>query len=268
MTRALGACVLLSTLILISGCASSSPVDKGPDSESSFKAPRGLISRRYSTQDLIDAEPVRISAGIFDYLVDYSGDKDARAILVNCVAFVSRLRARYTRAICSLADEGHRDRFRRDVERRTETARLTPAIVAGEPHSTYFNFRVLLTRDDDRTSIEYFQNWGYDADKYGYAYQAPQRLYLPKQKHVASAHFGTPCVGSLVKSVISIDVDGNPHDDVEFQVAKGEPPAECFEYIQEQLVRSQYLPARVDNERVAARYIEVWPAAICKWSQC
>ena len=77
---------------------------------------------------------------------------------------------------CFRANTDHSKLFLRDLSRIVLQTPIQLAVVDDEYHGADLYFRVLLTREGKESQVEYFANWGHDAEKYGYAYQAPQKL--------------------------------------------------------------------------------------------
>ena len=219
----------------------------------------------FSEEQLVAGTLSYFSIGTFDSLSDYGGDKDASAILANCWVRAG-IEGRRTRsgieehgaaadnlAQCFLADTKHSVQFLRDVERIANRAIIRLASVDDEYQGSNLYFRVILIRDGEKNQVEYFANWGHDAEKYGYTYQAPQRLYrwpTPLKK--------IPCGSSRIISLVTIGADSSVRDDVEFEVVSGNPSIECFNAIEEYLLSSQFIPGRQDNRPIDARQLGLW----------
>jgi hypothetical protein len=205
----------------------------------------------FSSEVIAEAELASFDDGIFDSLSDYDGDPDAAAILVNCRVW-SRATTLPSLARCFLADPSHRDRFISDVERIADRAKLNSAVVDGNLERTEIYFRVLLTRDAGGSQIHYFENWGHDAERYGYDYRAPQRL-TPLERTGERAS----CGGSRIISLVTVGVDGRARDDIKFETVKGKPSDECYVYIRNLLLTSDFIPARHNGKAVEALHMQM-----------
>ena len=202
----------------------------------------------YAAGELASAKLASFHASIFDSLSDYDEDPDAAAILVNCrVAYGI---SNDNRSRCYLAEPSHRKRFISEVERIANRAKIDWAEVAGNVERTTIHFRVLLTRDGDHSQINYFENWGHDADKYGYDYQAPQRLLLYPRGPVK---YG--CRGQNLIYVVNVGVDGKAAGDVNFEKVKGEITFECKEYIRQRVTEFVFIPGRHNGKIIEAHYV-------------
>lgn len=205
-------------------------------------------SQRFSSEVLAAAELASFDAGIFDGLSSYKSDPDAAAILVNCrVAYGI---SNNNRSRCYLAEPSHRKRFISEVERIADKAKIDWAEVAGNVERTTIYFRVLLTRDGDHSQINYFENWGHDADKYGYEYQAPQRLLLYPRGPVKNG-----CRGQNLIYVVNVGIDGKATGDVNFDKVKGEITFECKEYIRQRVTEFIFIPGRHNGKIIEAHYV-------------
>lgn len=206
---------------------------------------------RFTTEELKTAQLASFDDGLFEGISKYSGDPDAAAILANC-RVLSRVSVDNNFARCYLADTNHRKRFITDVERVADRAKLNSAVVADKAEWSEIYFRVLLTRDAEGSAVHFYENWGHDAEKYGYAYRSPQRLTLRERTGDRLS-----CGGSAFITKVTIGTDGRPHDDVEFETVKGKPSEECFDYFRKQLLRGYFIPGRLNDEAIEARFIQM-----------
>jgi len=207
--------------------------------------------QRFSTEELQAAQLARFKESAFDSLSKYGGDKDAAAILVNCTASFQSINRNNVR--CYLADANHSKRFITEVQRIGDKANFRQATVADSPERTTLYFRVLLTRDEGGANIHYFENWGHDAERYGYSYQAPQKLRSWKLTGEQPS-----CGSASFIALVTIGVDGNAHDDVEFETVKVAPSESCRAYVRNELLNSPYIPGRHNNEVIEARLVSRW----------
>lgn len=205
----------------------------------------------FSSEVLAEAELASFDAGIFDDLNDYEENPEAAAILVNCRVW-SRVTINNNFARCFLADPNHRKRFISEVERAADRAKINSAVVDGRLDRTEIYFRVLLTRDGEGSQIHYFENWGHDAERYGYDYRAPQRI-TPLQRTGEKPS----CGGSRLISIVTVGVDGRAKDDVKFETVKGKPTEQCHAYIRNQLLASDFIPGRHNGEMVEALHVQM-----------
>lgn len=202
----------------------------------------------YTAEELASAKLASFHAGVFDSLSEYDEDPDAAAILVNCqvaYGFGNENRSR-----CFLADVTHRKRFISEVQRLADRAKIDWAEVAGNLERTTIYFRVLLTRKDDDSQISYFENWGHDAESYGYDYRAPQRLSFYPRTPVKNG-----CRGQNLIYVVPVGVDGKAKGDAKFEKVKGEITFECKEFIRQRLTEYIFVPGRHNGEAVEAQYV-------------
>jgi hypothetical protein len=210
----------------------------------------------FSAEQLVAGALSYFPIGTFDSLSDYGRDKDATAILANCWAragIEGQGAVSGNSAQCFLADAKHSLKFLSDVERIADLAVIQLASVDDKYQGSNLYFRVFLTRDGEKNQVEYFANWGHDAEKYGYAYQAPQKLYrwptLLKK---------VPCGSSRVISLITIGADSGVRDDVEIEVVSGNPSTECLNAIEGYLLESQFIPGREGKKLIEARHMALW----------
>lgn len=244
----------LFATVVLSTVAAKEPEEENSKEQSGF-----------SVEQLVAGTLSHFPVDTFDSLSDYGGDKDATAILANCWVRAGiegqRVHPRAEEdgvvgsnlAQCFLADAKHSVQFLRDVERIANRAIIRLAAVDDRYQGSNLYFRVLLLRDSDKNQVAYFANWGHDAEKYGYAYQAPQRLdrWPPMLKKI-------PCGSSRVISLITIGDDSSVREDVEFEVVSGRPSKKCLKAIEEYLLSSQFIPGRQDNRPIDARHLELW----------
>lgn len=210
----------------------------------------------FSAEQLVAGTLSYFPVGTFDSLSDYGRDKDATAILANCWAragIEGQGAVSGNSAQCFLADAKHSLKFLSDVERIANLAVIQLATVDDKYQGSNLYFRVFLTRDGEKNQVEYFANWGHDAEKYGYAYQAPQKLYrwptLLKK---------VPCGSSRVISLITIGANSGVRDDVELEVVSGNPSTECLNAIEGYLLESQFIPGREGEKLIEARHMALW----------
>ena len=207
--------------------------------------------QRFSTAELQAAQLARFKEDTFDSLSKYGGDQDAAAILVNCTASFHSINRNNVR--CYLADANHSKRFITEVQRIGDKANFSQATVADNPERSTLYFRVLLTRDSSGANIHYFENWGHDAERYGYSYQAPQKLRSRKLTGEKPS-----CGSASFIATVTIGVDGVAHDDVEFETVRVAPSESCRAYARNELLNSPYIPGRLNNEVIEARLVNRW----------
>ena len=213
----------------------------------------------FSAEQLVAGSLANLPSDAFDSLKDYSGDPEARAILANCAAVMTPNGtiggiARDGGGLrCFLADADHSRFFLRDLTRISYRSSFQLAVVDEKPRDAKLYFRVLLTRESEDSQVEYFANWGHDAEKYGYAYQAPQRLlgWPKRQKKI-------PCGSSRIISLVTIGADSSVRNDVELEVVSGNPSTECLNAIDEYLLGSLFVPGRKGEKLIEARHTELW----------
>ncbi len=209
----------------------------------------------FSTEQLVAGSLANFPSDAFDSLNDYRGDSEARAILANCYIAVTiyLIGGVGDRVWCSLANADHSRSFLRHLYRIFDRTSIRLAVVDEKYRGTWLYFRVLLTRDGEKSRVEYFANWGHDAESYGYDYQAPQRLrsWPPPMKKI-------PCGSSRIISLVTIGADSAVREDVELEVVSGGPSTECLNAIEEYLLESQFIPGRKGNRLIEARHVELW----------
>ena len=204
----------------------------------------------YTAEELVSAKLASFHQSIFDSLSEYNENPDAAAILVNCQLEYGSSNNNRTR--CFLADPSHRKRFISEVQRLADRAKIDWAEVAGNLERTTIYFRVLLTREGDRAQISYFENWGHDAEKYGYDYQAPQRLLLYPRGPVNNG-----CRGQNLIYVVNVGVDGKATGEIGFEKVKGEISFECKEFIRERVAEYIFIPGRHNGNVAEIKYLEL-----------
>jgi hypothetical protein len=202
----------------------------------------------YTAEQLASAKPASFHAGVFDSLNKYSQDKDATAILVNCWVAYGFSNDNVSR--CFLANPQHRKRILADVERLANRAKIDWADIDGSPERTMIYFRVLLTRDGDQTQVHYFENWGYDNEKYGYDYRSPQRLSMYPRAQQRSR-----CSGQNLMYIVNVGVDGKAKGEVRFETVKGKISSECQEYMQERVGDYIFIPGQFNGEVVESQFV-------------
>lgn len=158
--------------------------------------------------------------------------------------------------------------FRDSIDDAARSARLSPAVVSGEPHRVIFSYRVVFVRADDRSLIRVFPNWARDTDKYGNEYDGPQRLsrlMRPRTcitRGVVSmnsteslrASFDEPSV-SLI-ATLTIDASGEPMDDVAFESASNVDDASCRSSVTDRLADADYISGHHNGEPVDATFVQ------------
>ena len=207
----------------------------------------------FSAEQLVAGSLAIFPSDAFDSLKDYSGDPEARAILANCRVPASIHALSHNSARCSLANGDHSTRFLRDITKIADNTSIQLAVVDEESRDAMLYFRVLLTREGEESKVEIFGNWGHDAEKYGYAYQAPQRLMgWPKRWRKY------PCGSSRIISLVTIEADSSVLDDVELEVISGDPSTECLNALEGYLLESKFIPGRNGKKLIEARHVQYW----------
>ena len=158
--------------------------------------------------------------------------------------------------------------FHDSIDDAARSAKLSPAVVSGEPRRVIFSYRVVFVRADDRSLIRVFPNWARDTDKYGDEYDGPQRLsrlMRPRTcitRGVVSmnsaesfrASFDEPSV-SLI-ATLTIDASGEPMDDVAFESASNVDNASCRSSVTARLADADYIPGHHNGEPVDATFVQ------------
>lgn len=144
--------------------------------------------------------------------------------------------------------------YRIAVERALTSARLTPAIINGEPHPVSLRYRVVFFRKGGAAEVGVYSNWGRDVDRFGLDYEAPQRythFYLPRACRpnyrtmaiVLTMTIGT--AGELASKIV---------DESSGVILR----RHCVGMIKDILEKAKYIPARHDGRKVEATHFEVW----------
>lgn len=158
--------------------------------------------------------------------------------------------------------------FRDAIDDAARSARLSPAVVSGEPHRVIFSYRVVFVRAADRSLIRVFPNWARDTDKYGNDYDGPQRLSRLMRPRTCStrgvvsmssadsfrANFDEPSI-SLI-ATLTIDARGEPMDDVAFESASNADDSSCRSSVTERLAEADYIPGYHNGEPVDATFVQ------------
>lgn len=142
-------------------------------------------------------------------------------------------------------------RFRSAVARFLETARFSPAIVDGKRVPVVIYSRVFFGRQGEQFAVGLDPNWGQDIDKYGLAYEGPQRP-------LGEPAFSGCSMGNMTTVLVSSS--GHATGEVTFIDTSGFPRLSraCERWITQTLEDGRFIPAWHNGKPVDAVYTEVW----------
>jgi len=170
--------------------------------------------------------------------------------VVHCVAWVvSYGRVRSNTCFASAFRD---QRFGEAIESAISSARVTPAIVDGNPRSVQFYYRVVFLQKGGSTDIGVYPNWGHDVDMLGPYYEAPQRyneLFFPS---ACGAHGRN--VGVIATMVVG--ADGTLDGDVVVRAFGPKSVKKCVKSVKRILGRAKYVPGRHNGMPVKATRVE------------
>lgn len=194
---------------------------------------------------------------------DVQGDVTADVYCRAAVSPDGKLRRNYCFRSASV-DEVFHDA----IETAAQSARLIPAVVAGEPHRVFISYRVVFVRSGDRSLIRVFPNWARDTEEYGRDYIGPQRvsrLMRPDAcitqniRSVSSAdsvRAGFDDISISLVATLTIDVNGEPLDDIAFESSSTVDDTRCRASVVDKMAEAEYIPAYHNGEPVEAAYVQ------------
>lgn len=106
-------------------------------------------------------------------LIRFPKVKGDLSIVVTCTS-IGTAKGRIQEAKCSAADDP-KQKFAIAVSRRTKSARITPATVAGKNEQVDFQFSVIFTRTGEAETIAVYTNNRKNLDRFGPDYVSAQR---------------------------------------------------------------------------------------------
>jgi len=180
------------------------------------------------------------------------------SIVVNCTS-IGTSKGRIQDAKCSAPDDPNQ-KFAIAVSRRTKSARITPATVAGIAEEVDFQFNVVFTRAGETETIDVYTNNRKNLDRFGPDYISAQR-YSPyelpdvcKERRISYLILEIAVVtkeGLVNESDLHVDTIG---------IAKA-----CETSLREITRNSRFVPAFHDGLAVESVWVNPWIATPIKY---
>ena len=146
-------------------------------------------------------------------------------------------------------------KFNDAVEAGMKDAKVTAASVNGKKYAVGLYYRVVFIRQEGKSFIGVYPNWGNDVDKYGIEYSAPQRYSTALRPAICTD------VWSRFRAfaTMRIGIDGAVKGDVSMELsALNIDDERCADSIEDLHKSLEYIPGEYEGDPVDATYVEGW----------
>lgn len=205
--------------------------------------------------DLPEKLTKRIEVGAVTRCIRYGRNGHYTALPIQVLIGPTKKRSG-SRCWPTTTDEG--SRLSSVIVRRANAATPIGATLFGKEVNTALYFTVRLSEINGKRVVQYFPNWGIDADTYGNNYEAPQRVIGS-----FSAWRDIDCpVFPVVLSTVPVDAAGVPQDGIILKpydvinVVSFSP--RCQRILTDHLAQSKYIPAKLGGKPIPAHHVELW----------
>lgn len=171
------------------------------------------------------------------------------SLIIPCKLYLP-LSGRISSVSCHVKDRSGVDwLFERAIYDVLSTARMERAMVNGKAKSVWVYFMVAFFREGSEKSIEVHLNHGAEYDQFGIDYIGPQRLQpLNRILHLKKCKQNT---NVWVKTVVETDGTASSA-----KIFTGTATERCKAALQDQYLRSSYIPAHHKGKPVKAMYYQ------------
>lgn len=168
-------------------------------------------------------------------------------IVVQCGGRLSK-RGRFANIVCTEHDSY--PKLERRVRRAARYLRLTPATVAGETIRVWFSFSVVFSPSELGLEVQVFNNHLWNRTELG-------SNYISAQRYDYSLGWAGGCTmpPTGILAAAKIDESGNV---MQVKTSSDGAFVSCIKNIVKNVEGSKFIPAHLDGEPVASRYIELF----------
>ena len=188
-----------------------------------------------------------------DRLLVFPEIKGDISVVMNCFSRVERS-GKMEDTGCYLQNN-YDEPFATAINRAAKKARMNPALIGGEPHEIYLQFRVEFIKEGEDQRIHYYLNPGYEENvkAYGYDHVAGQRA-IGKEEPWNRACPKRAQYAVWVRAYLGED---GRADSPTVEHADGIMPTQaCRDAIEQTIINSRYTPAYADGEPVPSTFVE------------
>ncbi len=171
------------------------------------------------------------------------------AIAIKCLARLNK-RGRITDNHCFVSDQLHELGFDQVIRRAARSAEFIPAKINGKREPVQFIYMVQFIQQGGEKEINVFLHQGNNIDEFGLEYIAAQR-YEFRMTPMTCRHRN---LDTVVVSSVDVAADGSvtlPENTSESETTDG-----CHTAFNRHLLVAHFIPAMLNGEFVASRYIE------------
>jgi len=221
----------------------------------------------FAATELQPPTPARLVKGedTLEKLIVFPDVPGDLSVNIYCKAQIST-QGRMERNFCFRSEDVDQA-FRDAVDTAAKSAKSIPAVISNGPFRVTLWYRVVFARKGDRSIVRVYANWGRDHDKYGNDYEAPQRttrITYPNSCRTSgvfevspadSFGFGFEKPSILLIASLSIDAEGKPVGEVNFESAGNLEDYRCRSSIGDRLKSAEYIPGYHNGYPVEATYV-------------